>query len=124
MFLFLMITGYVWVYINYNNHAPSFGCFFKYATNIPCPSCGTTRAIMSIFAGDIGGGFKFNPLGYVYIVAMIVIPICLIIDLVFQKNHLINAYDAIIFNLSKKNIAFPFFSILIINWIWNIFKML
>ncbi len=124
MLLLLMIAGYVWVYLNFNNHAPSFGCLFKYITNIPCPSCGTTRAVLSIISGDLGAGLKYNPLGYFYLIAMILVPIFMIIDFVFQKNSIIKAYDIFILNLSNKKISIPFFSIILLNWGWNIIKML
>ena len=35
-------------------------CIIKYIFGIECPTCGMTRAIISLFSGDIKGYFKFN----------------------------------------------------------------
>ncbi|MFI5183369.1 MAG: DUF2752 domain-containing protein [Vicinamibacteria bacterium] len=37
-------------------------CFLKFATGCPCPTCGATRAMGRLFAGDIRGAFVMNPL--------------------------------------------------------------
>lgn len=35
-------------------------CPFKAIFNIPCPTCGVTRAFKSLFVGDIKGYFDYN----------------------------------------------------------------
>ena len=37
-------------------------CLFRAATGIPCPSCGTTRALLHLAHGDIAGSLALNPL--------------------------------------------------------------
>lgn len=37
-------------------------CAFKYMTGIPCPTCGTTRAVMLLVQGDIAGSLFMNPM--------------------------------------------------------------
>jgi hypothetical protein len=37
-------------------------CALKFATGCPCPTCGTTRAFGRLFAGDLGGAIRMNPL--------------------------------------------------------------
>ena len=37
-------------------------CTFARWTGIPCPSCGGTRAMQALFAGEVGQAFTFNPL--------------------------------------------------------------
>jgi hypothetical protein len=44
-------------------------CLFRAATGIPCPSCGTTRALLHLAHGDIAGSLFLNPL---FSLAMIV----------------------------------------------------
>jgi hypothetical protein len=123
-FFIILIAGYVWIYLNKVD--PHFGitCIFKYTTGIPCPSCGTTRAVMSILDGNILGPIQFNPLGYFYIIALLVLPFWLLLDFFTERNTLINFYAICINKLSKRKIAVPFFSLIIINWAWNIYKML
>lgn len=122
--LLMVLAGYVWLFLNINTQIHVFGCLFKNATNIPCPSCGTTRAILSILEGDLKAGLKFNPLGYIYLIAMIIVPFIILIDYFFKKNIVIKVYNLFILKLSNKNIFIPFFSIILLNWVWNIIKML
>jgi uncharacterized protein DUF2752 len=37
-------------------------CLFKAMTGLPCPACGTTRALGRLFALDLKGAFAMNPL--------------------------------------------------------------
>jgi uncharacterized protein DUF2752 len=36
-------------------------CLFKAFTGLPCPTCGTTRALGRLFALDFGGALVMNP---------------------------------------------------------------
>jgi hypothetical protein len=37
-------------------------CFFRLATGLPCPTCGSTRAFGRLFHLDLAGAFVMNPL--------------------------------------------------------------
>jgi len=37
-------------------------CYVKALTRLPCPSCGSTRALGRLFALDLPGAFAMNPL--------------------------------------------------------------
>ena len=39
-----------------------FGCPIRLITGIPCPACGTTRALLSFISGDINSAFSYHPL--------------------------------------------------------------
>lgn len=47
-------------------------CALKFATGCPCPTCGTTRAFARLFAGDVAGAMRMNPLATaaVFVVAL------------------------------------------------------
>jgi hypothetical protein len=47
-------------------------CALKFATGCPCPTCGTTRAFGRLFAGDVAGATRMNPLATaaVFLVAL------------------------------------------------------
>lgn len=38
------------------------GCVFKAGTGVPCPSCGSTRALEALAAGDVMAALAVNPL--------------------------------------------------------------
>jgi len=38
------------------------GCPFHALTGVPCPGCGTTRAVLALARGDVTGAFGWNPL--------------------------------------------------------------
>ncbi len=41
-------------------HAPSL-CVFRNVTDLPCPTCGTTRATLAFARGDVLAGVLYNP---------------------------------------------------------------
>ena len=47
------------------------GCPFRRLTGLPCLSCGTTRAALSLLRGDLAAAFHFNPLSTVLALAFL-----------------------------------------------------
>jgi len=43
--------------------AKAIPCGFATVTHHPCPGCGSTRAVLALFHGDLGGVFRTNPFG-------------------------------------------------------------
>ena len=62
------IVGYIWLYFSLTNQITENNsvkvCLIKYVTNIPCPSCGATRSVVSLIKGDFIGALNYNPIGY------------------------------------------------------------
>lgn len=48
------------------------GCFFKFFTGIPCPSCGITRAYISLLRLDLKSAFYYHPLFPVFLPAVLI----------------------------------------------------
>jgi hypothetical protein len=46
-------------------------CVFKAATGLPCPACGSTRALGRLFDQDLPGAFAMNPLATVGVLVLV-----------------------------------------------------
>jgi hypothetical protein len=46
-------------------------CYLKALTGIPCPTCGSTRAVGCLAHGDLPGAFAMNPLATVALLALL-----------------------------------------------------
>ncbi len=97
-------------------------CVFKLVMDIPCPSCGTTRSIMTIIEGNFINALYINPFGLLMIIIMVTIPIWLIIDIIKSTSSFLIFYNNIEKFFQRKEIAFISVILVIINWIWNISK--
>jgi hypothetical protein len=47
-------------------------CLFREWTGIPCPTCGSTRLVGSVLAGDIPGALAANPLAFLVLAGLAV----------------------------------------------------
>src|SRR5690606_21888575 len=97
-------------------------CFIKHLTNIPCPSCGSTRSIISLTKGNFVEAFDLNPIGYIVALIMLAAPIWIILDLISKNQSLFKFYQKIENHLKNPKYAIPLILLVIINWIWNIVK--
>lgn len=120
------LAGYIWLYfsitknITENNSAEV--CLIKHVTNIPCPSCGSTRSVISLTKGDFIGALNINPIGYLVAIIMLIAPIWILVDTVRNAKTLFDFYQKIESYLKQPKIAIPLILLVIINWIWNITK--
>ena len=119
-------AGYIWLAITYNqlviNSIEPGLCIFKRLTNIPCPSCGSTRSVLTLMKGDIQSGLFLNPFGIILMIIMIISPFWIFFDVVSRKETLLNAYIKTELFLKRKWIAIPAILLVFMNWIWNISK--
>lgn len=120
------LGGYAWLWINHSRYSESPSgigmCFFKEITHLPCPSCGTTRSVLSITKGDIFEAILWNPFGIIISVAMLTIPVWLTFDLITNQSSFHRFYQRFEDIFKKKQIAIPAILLVIANWIWNIVK--
>ena len=124
--LIACLAGYIWLYLNITkNFAESKSvevCLIKHTTNIPCPSCGSTRSIISLTNGDFVGAFNLNPFGYLIALIMLISPIWIIADFTMRSNTLFNFYQKVETYLKRLKYAVPLILLVVINWVWNILK--
>jgi hypothetical protein len=124
--LIACVAGYIWLYLsitsNVTENTSVEVCLIKHATNIPCPSCGSTRSVISLTKGNFVEAFDSNPIGYIVTLIMLIAPIWIIVDIILRSNTLFVCYQKIESELKKPKLAIPLILLVIINWIWNITK--
>lgn len=119
-------AGYIWLFLNYQRSVSDSiepgVCLFKRLTGIPCPSCGSTRSVLSLLKGDFIGALISNPFGLIILSILILAPLWILYDVVLQKDSLLQVYNRTEIFLRRKWIALPLILLVILNWIWNIYK--
>jgi hypothetical protein len=129
LILFACFLGYSWLLFLKLAPVKNSGldltvCIFKRVTSLPCPSCGTTRAVSFLFDGEIVKSLFLNPFGIISGVIMIVSPCWIIWDFITNQQTFKNFYIKTENIIKKKKIAIPLIMLVILNWIWNIHKQL
>lgn len=123
---FSSIAGYIWLYynINFPKNAHHIGgvCFIKQLTGVPCPSCGSTRSVISLLQGNLLDALYWNPIGLIILSIIIIAPLWVLFDYVFSKDSLLTSYLKAEQKIKNYKIAIPLIALVIINWIWNIKK--
>ncbi len=119
------VAGISWLLFNYNTYRQNDGitvCIIKNVTGIPCPSCGSTRAVEALIHGHLLESIFWNPIGLLLTILVTVIPVWILIDIVRNQNSLSNFYQHIEVVLRQKKYAIPAIALLVANWVWNIYK--
>jgi hypothetical protein len=126
LILCFALAGYSWVILNHlllkvNNPVPDI-CLFRQVTGIPCPSCGTTHAVLSIVKGNFRQAVNENILGFPLTLIMILFPAWIIFDLVRKRDSFYRFYFLAESILRKNWVAWSGLAVLLINWGWHIFR--
>lgn len=121
------IGGYGWffysIFKTHNTGPEAFGaCMFKNATGVPCPSCGSTRAMLLLAEGDFVGSVLLNPVGLILAVVMLVTPFWLMYDVVTKKDTLLVNYKKAESTIKIRWVSIVLILLVLANWIWNIYK--
>ncbi len=104
-------------------HSIVTSCPVKLATGIPCPSCGTTRAVVALAAGDVAGSLQLNPFGLLIAFALIVFPPWVLHDVIRSRDGFHRFYLAFERTLrGSRALALSSAALVIANWGWNILK--
>ena len=121
---FAYIIGSMWITYCYFTGNKGFwkGCWIKQIYHIPCPACGSTRAINSLLTGNIIESLLINPIGILIVTLMTIIPVWCLFDFILKKNSVWRFYLFIEDKLKNKLILYPFLFLILINWCWNIIK--
>lgn len=123
---FACLAGYIWIFIamefGIENNPQVSVCLIKKITNIPCPSCGSTRAIISLLKGDFYTSVYLNPFGLIIALVMTTVPLWIIYDVVTSKNSFLVFYRKIENLVRQKYMAIFLIVMVLLNWYWNIKK--
>src|SRR5690606_2597037 len=120
------VAGNIWLYYSMTQHFAdsklSDVCLIKHFTHIPCPSCGSTRSVISLTKGNIVEALTINPFGLIVASIMFIAPFWIALDIATQRNTLFNFYLKVEAFLKQRKYAIPLILLVIANWIWNISK--
>ncbi len=97
-------------------------CLFRKATSIPCPGCGTTRAIETLLSGNILKSIIINPYGIIVLTMIVFVPVWMSFDKIFSRNSFFHFYNKAEIYISKRSVMIPLILLGLINWAWNIIK--
>jgi hypothetical protein len=115
-------TGYLLYHPHLVNDATVTPCLIKHVTRLPCPSCGSSRAVLTLMQGDVIQSVYWNPFGLLIFSIMVASPLWITYDLVTKRNSFFTAYQNIERSLRVKWVAVSAIVLVLINWIWNISK--
>ncbi len=97
-------------------------CLIKNFSGFPCPSCGTTRAVVLIFKGDFWASLQMNPFGILVSAIMTLAPFWILSDMILKKETFLVFYKNAEAFIRKKGIAITLIILVILNWMWTIYK--
>ena len=97
-------------------------CIIKQVTGFPCPSCGTTRAVQLLLQGDVLASLQMNPFGIFVAIIMIFAPFWIAFDVIFKRDTLYQSYKKMEITIRINWIAAILILLVMLNWIWNIYK--
>lgn len=97
-------------------------CLVKNVTGLPCPSCGSTRAVVALAQGDWWGALEWNPLGVLVALILLIAPVWIAYDMGNGKATLYNFSLRAETFLQQKWVAIPAVLLVLLNWIWNFSK--
>jgi hypothetical protein len=119
---FLIPAGLIWVVLNGIGVISFSPCLFHLITGLPCPSCGTTRAILALFEGNWAGSLRINPLGLLSVGLFTSGALIILLERTIRKPLLKHVVNRCVFLLQQKHVAAPLVLLLLVNWFWNISK--
>lgn len=122
------IAGWAWIFLqlSLSGHNDLFSvCWIKNLTGLPCPACGTTRAITCILTGNFALAQNQNIFGFPALLVLIMLPVWMLVDMYNEKTSLHKAYTGFENTLKRRPLVFALFiATITLNWAWNIYKHL
>jgi hypothetical protein len=116
--------GFIYLFydISFSENTHFGVCIIKNVTGFPCPSCGTTRAVELLLQGNIAESLSMNPFGILVTLIMTIVPFWIVFDLVFKKETFYITYKKTEETIRIQWLAAILILLVLLNWIWNIYK--
>lgn len=113
------IASWTWIAMSINQCGQGIwkGCLIKYFLHIPCPACGSTRAIIAIIDGHIQEALALNPLGFVLLALLILLTVGIPYDYLRRQHNLYHLFTWADTCLHIKSVFIPTMSIILLNWL-------
>ena len=126
LLLIACLAGFIYLFYNIHTlQSQTFRvCIIKNVTGFPCPSCGTTRAVTLILEGKFIESLLLNPFGILVAVVMTIFPFWILIDIILKKESFFRMYKKAEATIRKPWLASILILLVLLNWIWNIYKHL
>lgn len=84
------------IFILYVYFSVKIPCLFKSVLGIACPTCGMTRAMLSLLHGDIINTIYYNILAIPLVIILIIIDVVIIVDLFKNSNYLERIWNTLV----------------------------
>lgn len=97
-------------------------CPLKLSTGLPCPSCGSTRAVLALLSGHLKEAFIINPMGILTYFLGCLAALTILSDWLTGRSVLFQKFQWAERKLLVKPYAYFFIVLIMMNWIWNITK--
>lgn len=117
-----ILVAYIWLFFSLNTNQYLSICFTKTIFKIPCPSCGSTRAVKLFVIGNYFESILTNPIGIIIVLVLAILPFWIVIDLLVHRSTLLDSYMYFERVLKNKYIFTLVLLLIFSNWIWNINK--
>lgn len=114
------LGGWVWIALAMSRFGSGVwkGCLMKQFFHIPCPACGSTRAIVALLHGHLQESLAWNPLGIVLFVLLLLLTVVLPYDGLRQRRCLYSLFLRVDAYLHRKAVFILFAGAIIVNWWW------
>jgi len=111
-------AGVVWLVVDGVTDGTWTPCLFKLLTGIPCPACGSTRAVLALLRG--GDVLAYNPLGIFTFAAGLLTLAVLCRDVVIGSDSLFHGWRRAEQFVRQPLVAAAGIAVLASNWMWTI----